>query len=137
MLRLCDISFEVAVDTSLYAQFTCYIPVGQHVQQMSAVSQMRLVKGCSLTALSHHRSTLLNVASSSITTDKFVNVTSQTLTSNCHTNSGCAYRMESDPGFQAALYEARKSYNEGGVPIGACLISKDGRVLGKGTLHHR
>ncbi|KAI5210708.1 cytosine deaminase [Aureobasidium subglaciale] len=31
--------------------------------------------------------------------------------------------MESDIGFQAALEEARKGAAEGGVPIGACLVS--------------
>jgi tRNA(Arg) A34 adenosine deaminase TadA len=31
--------------------------------------------------------------------------------------------MESDIGFQAALEEARKGASEGGVPIGACLVS--------------
>ena len=40
--------------------------------------------------------------------------------------------MESDIGFQAALQEARKGYAEGGVPIGACLVSADGRILGRG-----
>jgi len=30
---------------------------------------------------------------------------------------------ESDIGFQAALEEARKGASEGGVPIGACLVS--------------
>ena len=37
--------------------------------------------------------------------------------------------MESDIGFQAALEEARKGANEGGVPIGACLVSADGKIL--------
>jgi hypothetical protein len=32
-------------------------------------------------------------------------------------------KMESDIGFQAALEEARKGASEGGVPIGACLVS--------------
>ena len=30
---------------------------------------------------------------------------------------------ENDIGFQAALEEARKGASEGGVPIGACLVS--------------
>jgi cytosine/creatinine deaminase len=39
---------------------------------------------------------------------------------------------EQDPGFIAALEEARKGAEEGGVPIGACLVSADGKVLGRG-----
>ena len=38
----------------------------------------------------------------------------------------------SDAGFIAALEEAKKSAAEGGVPIGACLVSADGKILGKG-----
>jgi len=41
-------------------------------------------------------------------------------------------KMESDLGFQAALEEARKGASEGGVPIGACLVSADGKILGRG-----
>ncbi|KAL9017968.1 MAG: hypothetical protein Q9185_004713 [Variospora sp. 1 TL-2023] len=40
--------------------------------------------------------------------------------------------METDPGFVAAVEEARQGLEEGGVPIGACLISHDGKVLGRG-----
>ncbi|MDI1488310.1 MAG: cytosine deaminase [Ramalina farinacea] len=40
--------------------------------------------------------------------------------------------MESDPGFQAALEEAKSSFKEGGVPIGACLVGADGTILGTG-----
>jgi tRNA(Arg) A34 adenosine deaminase TadA len=40
--------------------------------------------------------------------------------------------MESDPGFQAALEEARQGFEEGGVPIGACLVAGDGTILGRG-----
>ena len=40
--------------------------------------------------------------------------------------------MDSDPGFQAALSEAKVGFSEGGVPIGACLVSTDGKILGKG-----
>ena len=39
---------------------------------------------------------------------------------------------ESDPGFQAALSEAKKGSAEGGVPIGSCLVDKDGKILGQG-----
>lgn len=38
----------------------------------------------------------------------------------------------SDAGFQAAVEEAEAGYNEGGVPIGACLVSSDGTILGRG-----
>lgn len=40
--------------------------------------------------------------------------------------------METDPGFVAALEEAKKGAGEGGVPIGACLVSKGGKILGQG-----
>ncbi|KAL2218752.1 putative cytosine deaminase [Thermoascus aurantiacus ATCC 26904] len=40
--------------------------------------------------------------------------------------------MEQDPGFLAALEEAKMGAAEGGVPIGACLVSKDGKILGRG-----
>ena len=40
--------------------------------------------------------------------------------------------MESDPGFQAAVAEAKIGFSEGGVPIGACLVDGDGRILGAG-----
>jgi len=39
---------------------------------------------------------------------------------------------ESDLGFVAALEEAKQGFAEGGVPIGACLVSKDGKILGRG-----
>ena len=40
--------------------------------------------------------------------------------------------MESDPGFLAAVEEAKAGFEEGGVPIGGCLVSKDGKILGRG-----
>ncbi|KAL8808235.1 MAG: hypothetical protein Q9223_004129 [Gallowayella weberi] len=40
--------------------------------------------------------------------------------------------METDPGFIAAIEEARLGLHEGGVPIGACLVSQEGKVLGRG-----
>ena len=39
---------------------------------------------------------------------------------------------QADEGFQAALAEARKGFEEGGIPIGACLVDKDGKILGQG-----
>lgn len=39
---------------------------------------------------------------------------------------------DQDPGFQAALEEAQKGFDEGGVPIGAALVDKDGKILGRG-----
>ena len=38
----------------------------------------------------------------------------------------------SDIGFQAALDEARQGARECGIPIGACLVSADGQILGRG-----
>lgn len=40
--------------------------------------------------------------------------------------------MELDPGFLAAIAEAKAGAQEGGVPVGACLVSHDGKILGKG-----
>ena len=37
-----------------------------------------------------------------------------------------------DAGFLAAVGEATTGLEEGGVPIGACLVSRDGKILGKG-----
>lgn len=42
------------------------------------------------------------------------------------------YTMDQEPGFIAAVEEAKKGAAEGGVPIGAVLVSKDGRILGRG-----
>ncbi|TID31402.1 hypothetical protein CANINC_000031 [Pichia inconspicua] len=35
-------------------------------------------------------------------------------------------------GMQIAYEEALAGYNEGGIPIGACLIHEDGRIIGRG-----
>ncbi|MCJ1243011.1 cytosine deaminase [Trapelia coarctata] len=40
--------------------------------------------------------------------------------------------METDQGFLAAVEEAKAGAAEGGVPIGACLVSKGGKILGRG-----
>lgn len=40
--------------------------------------------------------------------------------------------MDQEPGFVAAVEEAKKGASEGGVPIGAALVSKDGKILGRG-----
>ncbi|KAF2679309.1 putative cytosine deaminase [Lentithecium fluviatile CBS 122367] len=40
--------------------------------------------------------------------------------------------METELGFKAALAEAQKGSDEGGVPIGAALVNADGKVLGRG-----
>ena len=40
--------------------------------------------------------------------------------------------MSSDPGFLAAIEEAKQGASEGGVPIGACLVSADGKIIGRG-----
>jgi len=41
-------------------------------------------------------------------------------------------RLNDQEGLAIALEEARTGYEEGGVPIGAALISKDGVLLGRG-----
>ena len=38
----------------------------------------------------------------------------------------------SDAGFLTAVEEAQSGFAEGGVPIGACLVSKEGKILGRG-----
>lgn len=40
--------------------------------------------------------------------------------------------MEQEPGFFAAIEEAKLGAAQGGVPIGACLVSKSGKILGRG-----
>lgn len=40
--------------------------------------------------------------------------------------------MSQELGFAIAVEEAKKSLAEGGAPIGACVVSKDGKVLGRG-----
>ncbi|KAL3418978.1 cytosine deaminase [Phlyctema vagabunda] len=40
--------------------------------------------------------------------------------------------MNEQEAFDIALEEARISYHEGGIPIGAALVSREGRLLGKG-----
>jgi cytosine/creatinine deaminase len=37
-----------------------------------------------------------------------------------------------DQGYQIALQEAKISVAEGGFPVGACIVSKDGKILGQG-----
>lgn len=40
---------------------------------------------------------------------------------------------ESDQKFlELAIQEAQEGFDEGGIPIGACLVSKDGKVLATG-----
>ncbi|KAK4215981.1 cytidine deaminase-like protein [Rhypophila decipiens] len=40
--------------------------------------------------------------------------------------------MDDTAGLAIALEEAQAGYNEGGIPIGAALVSKDGKLLGRG-----
>jgi len=37
-----------------------------------------------------------------------------------------------DEGYQIALQEAKIGQAEGGLPVGACIVSKDGKILGRG-----
>jgi len=43
-----------------------------------------------------------------------------------------AIMSSGDLGFKAALQEARQGSKEGGVPIGAALVSAEGKILGQG-----
>ncbi|PSK42126.1 tRNA-specific adenosine deaminase 2 [Elsinoe australis] len=38
----------------------------------------------------------------------------------------------SDEGYKVAFQEMKASYDEGGMPIGASIVSTDGKVIGKG-----
>lgn len=40
--------------------------------------------------------------------------------------------MDRDAGFVAALAEAKQGASEGGIPIGAALVSEAGVILGQG-----
>lgn len=37
-----------------------------------------------------------------------------------------------DPGYIAAVEQAKLSLSEGGIPIGACLVGADGKIIGQG-----
>jgi len=39
---------------------------------------------------------------------------------------------KNDPGFLAAVKQAKLSLSEGGIPIGACLVGADGHIIGEG-----
>jgi len=40
--------------------------------------------------------------------------------------------LRQSPGWLAALEEARQGFSEGGLPVGACVVSKTGKILGRG-----
>jgi hypothetical protein len=40
--------------------------------------------------------------------------------------------LSQSPGWLAALEEARQGFSEGGLPIGACVVSESGKILGRG-----
>ena len=40
--------------------------------------------------------------------------------------------LHTEAGFREAVAEAKAGADEGGVPIGACLVSRGGKILGKG-----
>ena len=40
--------------------------------------------------------------------------------------------LKQSPGWLAALEELRQGASESGLPIGACVVSKDGKILGRG-----
>jgi cytosine deaminase len=37
-----------------------------------------------------------------------------------------------DDGYQIALQEAKIGQVEGGLPVGACIVSKNGKIIGQG-----
>lgn len=37
-----------------------------------------------------------------------------------------------DPGMRAAIAQAKLGLSEGGIPIGACLVGADGKIIGQG-----
>ncbi|KAK3723590.1 Cytosine deaminase [Vermiconidia calcicola] len=37
-----------------------------------------------------------------------------------------------DKGYQIALEEGKKGLAEGGIPVGACIVGSDGKILGRG-----
>ncbi|KAF2724662.1 putative cytosine deaminase [Polychaeton citri CBS 116435] len=37
-----------------------------------------------------------------------------------------------DEGYLVALEEMRQSLDEGGIPVGGCVVSKDGKIMGRG-----
>jgi hypothetical protein len=40
--------------------------------------------------------------------------------------------LRQSPGWLAALEEARQGFSEGGLPVGACVVSKTSKILGRG-----
>ena len=40
--------------------------------------------------------------------------------------------FDAEAGYREAVSEAKAGADEGGIPIGACLVSRDGKILGKG-----
>ena len=40
--------------------------------------------------------------------------------------------MDKEPGYREAVAEAKAGADDGGIPIGACLVSQEGKILGKG-----
>ena len=48
------------------------------------------------------------------------------------TSSDTIDSLRQSPGWLAALEEARHGFSEGGLPVGACVVSKTGEILGRG-----
>jgi len=48
------------------------------------------------------------------------------------TSSDTIDSLRQSPGWLAALEEARTGFSEGGLPVGACVVSKTGEILGRG-----
>ena len=51
------------------------------------------------------------------------------------TYSGALAQLDLEPMLEVAIGEAKTGFAEGGIPIGAALFSRDGKVLGRG--HNR
>lgn len=95
----------------------------------------RCVLVCSASRLHHTYRTAMNnrtSPTSSANGRAKIQLSSIRLTGSRNINNNIQIMSSDDPGFKAALAEAAQGLQEGGIPIGACLVDKDGKVLGRG-----